>query len=220
MFFIKKLYRSLGVPTSRLDPADAFRDGTDILREELKFATMIIRQQKKFGAGIKRGFITHLKLRKMFEDYDLNEQHLNIIFNPPSNFHDLRNNQKMELKINSFNNLVSTQKVSTTLALKKVMGWDDQMILANNEFMRIDAGLAWEIAQITSLGPNFKQQLLDQANAGAPPEGGMGAPPEMGGGGGPSIPPTMGGPVGTEGEPPANAGNPPEAPAVGEEPPP
>ena len=217
MFFIKKLYRSLGVPTSRLDPEDAFRDGTDILREELKFATMIIRQQKKFGAGIKRGFITHLKLRKMFEDYDLNEQHLNIIFNPPSNFHDLRNNQKMELKINSFNNLVSTQKVSTTLALKKVMGWDDQMILANNEFMRVDAGLAWEIAQITSLGPNFKQQLLDQANAGAPPEGGMGAPPDMGGGGGPSIPPTMGGPVG--GEAPPNAGIPPEAPAVPEEPP-
>ena len=35
MYFIKKLYRSLKVPTSRLDPADAFRDGSEILREEL-----------------------------------------------------------------------------------------------------------------------------------------------------------------------------------------
>ena len=220
MFFIKKLYRSLGVPTSRLDPEDSFRDGTDILREELKFDTMIMRQQKKFASGLKRGFITHLKFRELFDEYDLTEQNISITFNPPSNFHDLRNNQKLELKINSFNNLISTGKISTTLGLKKVMGWQDKEILANREFLRKDSALEWELAQITSLGPAWKKQLLDQANAGAPPaEGDLGG----GAGGGAAIPSFGGGPVDIGGEeapvPPPNAGNPPVAPAVPEEPP-
>lgn len=215
-FFIKKLYRSLKVPTSRLDPEDSFRDGTDILREELKFATMVMRQQKKFASGIKRGFITHLKLKKMFEDYDLTEQNINVIFNPPTNFYDLRNNQKMELKIGSYNNLMSTQKVSDTYAKKKVLGWKDQDILADRELRRKDAELEWEIQQIMAYGPSWKKQLLQQAKAGeaAPtPEGG--AP--MGGGG---MPPDFGGGPAAIGEevPPPNAGVAPEGEIVPEEP--
>lgn len=219
-FFIKKLYRSLKVPTSRLDPQDSFRDGTDILREELKFATMIMRQQKKFAAGLKRGFITHLKMRKMFESYDLTEQNLNVVFNAPSNFYDLRNNQKMELKVNSYNNLMSTQKVSDTYAKKKVLGWKDQDILADRELRRKDAELEWELQQIMAYGPSWKQQLLQQANAGAAPEGGGG---ELGGGGG-GMPPAFGGgpaAIGMDdgGEmPPPNAGTPPEEAIVPEEP--
>ena len=220
-FFIKKLYRSLKTPTSRLDPEDSFRDGTDILREELKFATMIIRQQKKFASGLKRGFITHLKLRKMFDEYDLTEQNLRVVFNPPSNFYDLRNNQKLELKINSYNNLMSTQKVSDTFAKKKVLGWKDKDILADRELRRRDAELEWELQQITTLGPDWKTQLLAQANAGGPPEEGMGG--ELGGGAGGTMPPDFGGGEaaignGMEQPQPPNAGNVPEAPAVPEEP--
>lgn len=217
-FFIKKLYRSLKVPTSRLDPQDSFRDGTDILREELKFATMIMRQQKKFASGIKRGFITHLKMRKMFESYDLTEQNLNVVFNAPSNFYDLRNNQKMELKVNAYNNLMSTQKVSDTYAKKKVLAWKDQDILADRELRRKDAELEWELQQIMAYGPGWKQQLLQQANAGGPPEGGG----ELGGGAGGGMPPAFGGGMAAMGTDetsiPPNAGTAPEEPIVPEEP--
>lgn len=224
-FFIKKLYRSLKTPSTRLDPEDAFRDGTEILREELKFARMIMRQQQKFASGLKRGFITHLKLRKMFKEYDLTEQNLNVIFNPPSNFYDLRNNQKMELKVNAFNNLMSTQKVSTTLALKKAMGWTDREILANRELIRKDAELEWEIQQITTMGPNWKEQVIMQAAqgaAGAEAKGAGGMGGDMGGGG-MALPSDLGGALpdtamGLGQEEPPNAGNPSEADAVPEEP--
>lgn len=215
-FFIKKLYRSLKVPTSRLDPEDSFRDGTDILREELKFATMVMRQQKKFAAGLKRGFITHLKLKQMFEENDLTEQHINVVFNAPSNFYDLRNNQKLEMKINSYNNLMGTQKVSDTYAKKKVLGWKDQDILADRELRRKDMELEWELQQIMAYGPDWKSQLIQQANSGAPPEGAAGA---SGGGG---MPPAFGGgpaALGSE-EPmdlPPNAGNEPTPEIVPEE---
>lgn len=214
-FFIKKLYRSLKVPSSRLDPEDSFRDGTDILREELKFANMVRRQQQKLASGLKRGFITHLKLREMFKEWDLTEQNINVLFNPPTNFYDLRNNQKLDLKINMFNNMISTQKISTTMAMKKALDWKDKDILANREFLRSDATLDFEIAQIMALGPDWRQQLIDQANTWAtPPEaGGM---PSSGG-----LPPAFGGGSAAIGEEPPeippNAGIAPELPVVGEE---
>ena len=217
-FFIKKLYRSLKTPTSRLDPDDSFRDGTDILREELKFARMIMRQQQKFASGLKRGFITHLKLRKMFNEYDLTEQNLNIIFNPPSNFYELRNNQKMELKISSFSNMVSTGKISTSMAMKKALGWNDRDIVANRGFLSNEAEFEWSLQQALQFGPNWQQQAIQQAQSGMPAEspdmGGGGMPPMGGSGGG--IPDTS---MGLGQEEPPNAGNPPETPAVPEEPP-
>jgi hypothetical protein len=177
-FFIKKLYRSLKTPTSRLDPDDSFRDGTDILREELKFARMIMRQQQKFASGLKRGFITHLKLRGMFNEYDLTEQNLNVIFNPPSNFYELRNNQKMELKINSFSNMISSGKVSVSMAMKKALGWQDRDIIANRGFLSNEAEFEWTLQQALQFGPNWQQQAIQQAQAGVPAEGS-----DMGGGG-------------------------------------
>jgi hypothetical protein len=55
MYFIKKLYRALKVPSTRLDPTDqASADGSTILREELKFARFVMRQQQRFAAGLKK----------------------------------------------------------------------------------------------------------------------------------------------------------------------
>jgi hypothetical protein len=217
-FFIKKLYRSLKVPSSRLDPEDSFRDGTDILREELKFANMVRRQQQKFASGLKRGFITHLKLREMFKEWDLTEQNINVLFNPPTNFYDLRNNQKLDLKINMFNNMISTQKISTTMAMKKALDWKDKDILANRELLRKDAELEFEIAQIMALGPDWKSILIKQADAGTEPQnmgGGLG-----GMGGGSSMPPDFGGGPASIDAPelPPNAGTPPTPEIVPEEP--
>lgn len=195
-FFIKKLYRSLKVPTSRLDPNDAFRDGTDILREELKLGECIKRQQRKFAAGIKRGFITHLKLRNMFDNdrYDITDENIKISFNVPSNFDEMRENQKLELKINTFNNIANNENVSPTFAMKTYLNWSDEDILANREFLRNDAKLMWELDMIRQGGPNWKENLLDNASGGGEPSaggppgggmpsgGGMGDIPDFGGG--------------------------------------
>jgi hypothetical protein len=188
MYFIKKLYRSLKVPTTRLDPQDAFRDGNEILREELKFARFVIRMQQRFAAGIKRAFITHLKLLKLWEKYELKEPNITVKFNVPTNFYDLRENQKMELKINTYTNLSQNEFVSKTYAQKRYLGWTDTQIMANREYLRKDTEFQWEIQQIASNGPNWKEALA----AGAPAGGGE-APMGGGGGGGGGAPPAFGG---------------------------
>jgi len=188
-FFLKKLYRSLKVPSTRLDPEDAFRDGAEILREELKFAQFVITQQQRFAAAIKKGFISHLKFKNMFKKHDLTETNLEIIFNPPTNFYEMRESQRLELKANNFNTLASSEFISKTYAQKKYLKWDDQDILANREFLRKDAELQYELAQIANAGPNWKDAMVAQASgiasaaaSTAGSAGGGGIPPEFGGG--------------------------------------
>jgi len=189
MYFIKKLYRSLKVPTSRVDPADAFRDGTEILREELKFARFIIRQQQRFANGIKKGFIAHLKLKNIWEGFELHEQDFDLEFNVPTNFYELRESQRLELKAGNYNNLAGNEFISATMAQKKYLGWNDKEILANRDFMRTDAAFTWELAQIAAGGPNWQANManaVEQAQGmemgGMGGGGGFGAIPEFGGG--------------------------------------
>jgi len=207
MYFIKKLYRSLKVPTSRLDPEDAFRDGSEILREELKFARFIIRQQQRFATGIKRGFITHLKLKGLWDKYELTDNNIDIKFNVPTNFYELRENQRIEMKAATYNSVANNEFVSKTYAQKKYLGWKDKDILANREFLRKDAELQWELQQIATAGPAWKEQAIATDigdGIGGEMGGGMAAPmPAAGGGGGGGVPPFTGGPATPEGATPA-----------------
>jgi hypothetical protein len=193
MYFIKKLYRALKVPALRIDPQDQTVDSSVILKEELKFAKFIIRQQHKFAAGLKRGFITHLKFKDMWDKYDLGEMNLEVEFNVPTNYFEIRENQRLELKANNFNNLASSEFISTTYAQKKYLGWKDKDVLANREFLRKDAEMQWELAQIQSAGPNWKEQMI----AGTLGAGEEGMESDLGGGGGAAggIPEFGGGPA-------------------------
>jgi hypothetical protein len=212
MYFIKKLYRSLKVPTSRLDPQDAFRDGSEILREELKFARFIIRQQQRFASGIKRGFITHLKLKGLWEKFDLVEPNIEIEFNPPTNFYEMREAQRLDQKVQAYNNIATSELISQTFAQKKYLKWKDQDILANREFMRKDAEFQWELQQIATSGPSWKEITIAQnieAGIGGPSEAGFQPSGGSGGGIGGEPPPFTGGPAattpGTTGEEPSPA---------------
>ena len=208
-YFLKKLYKSLKVPVSRLNVDDAYKDDLNILREELKFAKFIVRMQQQFAEGLKNGFITHLRLRKLWDKYDLKETNINLEFNVPINFFEMREAQKQELKTTAFTNITQSDAVSKTYALKKYMGWTDIEILANREFMRKDIGFLWELEQIKTGGPNWRENIQT-----APVPGGE--MPALGGGGGPALPPAFGPAPGVSPEAPVT----PEAPATPEATPP
>jgi len=190
-WFIRKLYRSLKTPVSRLNEETGYNDGTEMLREELKFAKMVIRQQQSFASGIKKAFITHLKFRELWDDNDLFDENIRVEFNVPTNFYDMRESQKLNLKIETFNNISTNEEISTTFAMKKYLNWKDMDILANRAFLRNDAELAFEIEQIRTNGPGWKSALVD-AEAGAE-EGDMGDLGGGGGGGGGGMPPDFSG---------------------------
>lgn len=195
MYFIKKLYKALKVPVNRLSEESALQDPKSTLREELKFAKFIVRLQQQFATRLKQGFITHLKLMKLWEEFNLKETDIDFEFNPPSNYYELREAQKLGLKLDNFSNISTSDLVSVTFCQKKYLGWDDRTILANRQYLRVDKELQWELAQIESMGPNWREQIASQAEGlEAGMEGGtdFGAGGEMGGGGG-GLPPEFSG---------------------------
>ena len=196
MYFIKKLYRALKVPATRIDPEDRTVDPASILREELKFAKFIIRKQQRMATAIKKGFVTHLKLRGTWDEMNLAETNIDVEFTPPTNYYEMRENQKLELKAANFNTLASNEFVSVTYAQKKYLGWKDRDILANREFMRKDAEFQWELAQIQAAGPMWKEQLAAASEAGGEAEVGGEGGGVAGGGGEGGIPEFGGGPAG------------------------
>ena len=210
MYFVKKLYKALRVPVNRLEPDSTYQDDTSVLREELKFAKFIIRLQKQFSKGLKDSFVTHLKLRKLWDDYDLKENDFDIEFNPPSSFHALREQQIFDLKSNNYSTMSSNELVSNTFSQKKYLKWDDAEVRQNREWLRKDKELAFELAQIETLGPNWRE-IIAQQGAGGEAGGDMGG--GLGDVGGSALPPageTPGefgpppGDVSGEAEPPAD----------------
>ena len=116
----------------------------------------------------------------------------------------MREAQKQELKTTSFNNITQSDAVSKTYALKKYMGWSDIEVLANREFMRKDIGFLWELEQIKSGGPNWR----DNMQAAAPAAGGELTAGGGGGGAPAGTPPAFGPAPAAGGEAPAPAPGP------------
>ena len=183
MYFVNKLYKALKVPTNRLNADATFSDGNEILRDELKFAKFIIRMQQQFAGGLKNGFVTHLDLCGLKEKYNIKPQNLHLNFNVPTNFYELRESQKLELKATNYNNLVSNEFISATYGQKKYLGWNDLEIKANREMLRKDAEFQWELQQIQGAGPSWKDGIQPGGGTEAGIEGGTpaGTPPEFGG---------------------------------------
>jgi hypothetical protein len=184
-YFVKKLYKSLKVPLTRMNPDEGYKDGSEILREELRFAKFIVRLQGQFASGLKDTFITHLKLRGWWKEYKLHESYFGVHFNPPSNYFAIRKNQEFELKYNNFNNLSQNESISKTFAQRHYLGLNDAKISENMEWLRKDAALRWELDQISQTGPNWREHI-EAAEQASSSLGGT-TPPPVGGGAGSSI---------------------------------
>lgn len=157
LYFQKKLYEALKVPTNRLNKESSQQvSSQELLKEELKFANFIVRIQRGISNSIKSTFITHLQLRGIWNKLKIKEQYFRLKMNVPTNFYDLRESQRMELKMKNFGDAIQTQQISPSLAAKKYLGWTDEMIKANREWLRKDKAFEWELAQITNAGPEWR----------------------------------------------------------------
>lgn len=181
MYFVNKLYKSLKVPVTRINPNESFKDGSEILREELRFAKFILRIQQQMAQGLKNAFITHLKLRGWWKEMKLHESYFQLSMTPPSSFFALRQQQLFELKYKNFNDMSTNEGISNTFAQRHYLDFSDSKIGENMEWKRKDAALRWELSQIETNGPNWREHYEAAENAATEASGGGG-----GGGGGTS----------------------------------
>lgn len=216
-YFQAKLYEALKVPTNRLKK-DSNQQAApqEILKEELKFANFIVRMQRGVSSALKQTFITHLQLKGLWDKFKIKEQYFKLAMNVPTNFYEIRESQRLDLKMKNFNDAIQTNQISPSLAAKKYLGWSDENIKANREWMRKDKAFEWEIAQITNAGPEWRTAQAVAANgiggeAGGAPSGG--AIGDMGGLAG-GAPEAFGGEATTPTE--ASSTEPPSGPEIPE----
>lgn len=194
VYFVKKLYKALKVPTNRAEIESTYQADANVLREELKFANFIVRLQSQFAKGLKSAFVTHLKLKNLWKNFDLRENAFDLQFTPPRNYYELRKQQILDLKLNNFNSITQNESISKGYAQKVFLGWNDEQIKANREWLRKDATLQHEIAKIQEGGQDWAGGAGSTGEtAGAIDQGGGETPPEFG--------PTPGGEGDTEAAP-------------------
>jgi len=190
-YFVKKLYRSMKIPLNRMNPETTMRDGKEITAEELSMAQFIMRIQRQFAEGIKQGFITHLKLRGLWKLYKIREFDFQPEFNAPRNFKMMRDLQYLELLYKTYGDISGNANISPTLLMMDVLKWTPEKILENRALLRKDKAFTWELDQIGSQGPSWRDEMA-AANASAgitPPES-----PPSGAGGGSELPPSFSAP--------------------------
>lgn len=221
-FFLKALYRDMKTPSSYLNVDKVVTsDPSQILVEELRFADFICSIQRDFAEALLQAFITHMKLKGIWQRYQMHENHLQIEFNQPGTYYLMRELQITQMRNDIFNSVAGNQIISKIYALKRYFNWSDKEVLANLKFLKTESALLWEVEQRRAYGPSWKNAVLQQGAEGAGGEmGGLGGGDlgglDLGGGmdgmgGTATNPPEFGGgPAAESGgpEPGANQGQP------------
>ena len=154
-YFQKKLYRSLGVPESRIaGSGDGFNLGrsSEILRDELKFSKFVSRLRKRFANLFNDMLRTQLILKNIVtpEDWNRMNDHIQYDFLYDNHFAELK---ESELLTNRLSTLTSMEAYigkyfSTEYVRKKILRQTDE------EIIEIDAQIDDEIEKGILPDPN------------------------------------------------------------------
>ena len=154
-YFQKKLYRSLGVPESRIaGSGDGFNLGrsSEILRDELKFSKFVSRLRKRFANLFNDMLRTQLILKNIVtpEDWNKMNDHIQYDFLYDNHFAELK---ESELLTNRLSTLTSMEAYigkyfSTEYVRKKILRQTDE------EIIEIDAQIDDEIEKGILPDPN------------------------------------------------------------------
>lgn len=102
-YFEKKLYKSLNVPVTRLDPQQAFSIGrtAEITRDELKFAKFIEKLRNKFSELFDKVLRVQLVLKGICTEEEWNEfkEHVYFEFVKDNNFEELKDAELMQERL-------------------------------------------------------------------------------------------------------------------------
>jgi len=102
-YFQKKLYRSLNVPVSRLEPATGFSMGrsTEITRDELKFTKFVQRLRKKFTELFNDFLKTQLVLKGVIsiDDWPVIQSNIQYDFLQDGHFAELKESEMLKERV-------------------------------------------------------------------------------------------------------------------------
>jgi len=161
-YLLKKLFRSLNVPLSRLDAQNGFNMGrtSEITRDEVKFFKFIERMRRKFAYL----FVDLLKKQCILKgiltkaDWESIDQDIRFNFNKDSYFDELKNNEILKEKVEMLGTLSQMSGIffSDKYIRKTILNQTDE------EMQQMDQEMAVEREQKAQQA--MQQQAMEQAN--------------------------------------------------------
>lgn len=170
-YFQKKLYKSLGVPSTRLDAGGGFNLGrsSEILRDELKFTRFVGRLRKRFSQIFIDMLKTQLILKNIVtpEDWVKLSDHIQFDFLYDNHFADLKKNEILNDKLAVIAAIEPYlgKYFSVEYVRKTVLGQSD------SEIQEIDKQIKKEIKSGILPDPNM-QQVQDMSGGMTQPQPG------------------------------------------------
>lgn len=170
-FFEKKLYKSLGVPVSRLEPQDGFTLGrtAEVTRDELKFNRFIQRLRKKFTGLFDELLKTNLILKRICteEEFKQFKEQFWYDFKKDNNINELKESELIS------NRIVTLQLVDPYVGRYYSKEWIRKHILHQTELdiKEIDEQIAQELPndtmmqQVAGINPDGTSMQAGQDNS-------------------------------------------------------
>jgi hypothetical protein len=91
-----------------------------------------MRHQKAIASAFKKTYITHLKLRKLWDDYGLTENFIKVSFTPPGLFELYQMQALNSVKFGIYKEMTDGDETfSKNLAMKKILGYTDKDVKEN-----------------------------------------------------------------------------------------
>ena len=153
-YFQKKLYRSLGVPESRIAADGGFNLGrsSEILRDELKFAKFVGRMRKRFANLFNDMLKTQLILKNIIApgDWEILSDHIQYDFLYDNQFAELKESELMNERLGTLASIEPYigKYYSVDYVRRKILRQTDQ------EIIDIDKQIEKEIADGIIPDPN------------------------------------------------------------------
>ena len=168
-YFQSKLYRSLGVPESRIaGSGDGFNLGrsSEILRDELKFSKFVGRLRKRFSKIFLDMLRTQLLLKNIVtpEDWEVMSEHIQFDFIYDNHFAELKDKELMEGRLGLLGMVEPYvgRYYSTEYVRRNVLRQKDA------EIVEIDEQIEDEIAKGVIPDPNQQMLEMEQGAFGDP----------------------------------------------------
>ena len=168
-YFQSKLYRSLGVPESRIaGSGDGFNLGrsSEILRDELKFSKFVGRLRKRFGKIFLDILRSQLLLKNIVtpEDWEIMSEHIQFDFIYDNHFAELKDKELMEGRLGLLGMVEPYvgRYYSTEYIRRNVLRQKDA------EIVEIDEQIEQEIANGVIPDPNQQMLEFEQGAMGDP----------------------------------------------------
>lgn len=160
-YFQKKLWLALKVPKSRFIDTQVNIEKADTINpEEYRFAKFIMRLQNRFAIGLYKGFITHLKLRGLWDMYELNETDMRVVLTPPSSYDLYEKQRLLQIKFANYDTVTDNhQEISKELAMMKYLDYSEDDIRKNRKWKESEemwlASLEYKTNKIKETGNPF-----------------------------------------------------------------